>query len=107
MRREFGGLLKDVFDMLQGLGGCWSDRDCDSYQLTDEDLNHNKNKMFQGKTMIGQNVLLELNIGDVVQVYAYTSTGITDHKNSRYTQVCQSQRGKATVAEIKSSFRQE
>ena len=36
--------------------------------------------------MIGQNVLLELNSGDKVQIYAYTSTGITDHKNSRYTQ---------------------
>lgn len=36
--------------------------------------------------MIGQNILLELQVGDRVQVYAYTSTGITDHKNSRYTQ---------------------
>lgn len=41
---------------------------------------------FQGKTMIGQNVLLELIVGDKVQIYTYTATGITDHKNSRYTQ---------------------
>lgn len=41
---------------------------------------------FQGKTMIGQNVLLELVEGDKVQLYAYTSTGITDHKASHYTQ---------------------
>ena len=36
--------------------------------------------------MIGQNVLMELQEGDKVQVYLYTSSGITDHKNSHYTQ---------------------
>lgn len=40
----------------------------------------------QGKTMLGQNILLELLEGDKIQLYAYTSTGITDHKNSHYTQ---------------------
>ena len=40
----------------------------------------------QGKTMVGQNVLLELVEGDKVQLYVYTSAGITDHKNSHYTQ---------------------
>lgn len=47
----------------------------------DQDGDQNK-----GKTMIGQNVLLELIVGDKVQIYTYTATGITDHKNSRYTQ---------------------
>ena len=42
--------------------------------------------LLQGKTMIGQNVLLELVEGDKVQLYAYTATGITDHKASHYTQ---------------------
>ena len=45
-----------------------------------------KQYRFQGKTMIGQNVLLELVPGDKVQIYAYTATGLTDHKSSRYTQ---------------------
>merc|ERR1719317_554961 len=36
--------------------------------------------------MIGQNVLMELLEGDKVQLYLYTSSGITDHKNSHYTQ---------------------
>ncbi len=36
--------------------------------------------------MVGQNVLLELVEGDKVQLYVYTSAGITDHKNSHYTQ---------------------
>ena len=36
--------------------------------------------------MVGQNVLLELIEGDKVQLYVYTSAGITDHKNSHYTQ---------------------
>ena len=36
--------------------------------------------------MLGQNVLLELTTGDKVQLYAHTGTGLTDHKNSRYTQ---------------------
>ena len=36
--------------------------------------------------MIGQNVLMELVEGDKIQLYAYTSTGITDHKASHYTQ---------------------
>ena len=36
--------------------------------------------------MLGQNVLLELSPSDRVQVYAYTASGITDHKASRYTQ---------------------
>ena len=36
--------------------------------------------------MIGQNVLMELVEADKVQLYAYTSTGITDHKASHYTQ---------------------
>ena len=35
--------------------------------------------------MISQSILLELAVGDTVQVYMYTSSGITDHKNSRYT----------------------
>ena len=42
--------------------------------------------IIQGKTMIGQNVLMELVEGDKIQLYAYTSTGITDHKASHYTQ---------------------
>ena len=42
--------------------------------------------LLQGKTMVGQNVLLELVEGDKVQLYVYTSAGITDHKNSHYTQ---------------------
>ncbi len=33
--------------------------------------------------MLGQNVLLELVEGDRVQLYAYTATGIFDHKSSR------------------------
>ena len=36
--------------------------------------------------MVGQNVLLELVEGDKVQLYVYTSSGISDHKNSHYTQ---------------------
>jgi hypothetical protein len=36
--------------------------------------------------MIGQNVLMELVEGDKIQLYAYTSTGLTDHKASHYTQ---------------------
>lgn len=36
--------------------------------------------------MIGQNVLLELVEGDKVQLYVHTSTAISDHKNSHYTQ---------------------
>ena len=36
--------------------------------------------------MIGQNILMELVEGDKVQIYINTSTGITDHKNSHYTQ---------------------
>ena len=36
--------------------------------------------------MVGQNVLLELIEGDKVQLYVYTSSGISDHKNSHYTQ---------------------
>ena len=36
--------------------------------------------------MVGQNVLLELIEGDKVQLYVYTATGISDHKNSHYTQ---------------------
>ena len=36
--------------------------------------------------MVGQNVLLELVEGDKVQLYVYTAAGITDHKNSHYTQ---------------------
>lgn len=35
--------------------------------------------------MISQSILLELAVGDTVQLYMYTSSGITDHKNSRYT----------------------
>jgi len=49
--------------------------------IHDQDGDENK-----GKTMIGQNILVECSQGDKVQVYAYTSTGLTDHKNSRYTQ---------------------
>ena len=41
--------------------------------------------LYQGKTMISQSILLELAVGDTVQLYMYTSSGITDHKNSRYT----------------------
>jgi hypothetical protein len=36
--------------------------------------------------MIGQNILLELVDGDKVQLYVNTSSGISDHKNSHYTQ---------------------
>ena len=36
--------------------------------------------------MVGQNILLELVEGDKVQLYVYTSSGISDHKNSHYTQ---------------------
>ena len=36
--------------------------------------------------MVGQNVLLELIEGDKVQLYVYTGAGISDHKNSHYTQ---------------------
>ena len=36
--------------------------------------------------MVGQNILLELIEGDKVQLYVYTSSGISDHKNSHYTQ---------------------
>jgi len=36
--------------------------------------------------MLGQNVLMELNTGDRVQIYAYTSSGINDNKNIRTTQ---------------------
>ena len=35
--------------------------------------------------MISQSILLELAAGDTVQLYMYTSSGITDHKNSHYT----------------------
>ena len=35
--------------------------------------------------MISQSILLELAVGDTVQLYMYTSSGITDHKASRYT----------------------
>ncbi len=41
---------------------------------------------FQGRTMVGQNVLMELLEGDKVQLYVYTSAGISDHKTSHYTQ---------------------
>ncbi len=41
---------------------------------------------FQGRTMIGQNILLELVEGDKVQVYVNTASGLFDHKNSHYTQ---------------------
>ncbi|CAB4067941.1 unnamed protein product [Lepeophtheirus salmonis] len=53
----------------------------DVSNLFDQDGMENK-----GKTMIGQNIVLEVCKGDRIQIYAYTSTGITDHKNSRYTQ---------------------
>ena len=36
--------------------------------------------------MVGQNLLLELVEGDKVQLYVYTGAGISDHKNSHYTQ---------------------
>ena len=36
--------------------------------------------------MIGQNVMMELVEGDKVQIYLNTHSGITDHKNSHYTQ---------------------
>lgn len=36
--------------------------------------------------MVGQNILMELLEGDKVQLYVYTSSGISDHKNSHYTQ---------------------
>ena len=36
--------------------------------------------------MVGQNLLLELIEGDKVQLYVYTGAGISDHKNSHYTQ---------------------
>ena len=36
--------------------------------------------------MVGQNVLLELIMGDKIQLYVYTVAGISDHKNSHYTQ---------------------
>ena len=36
--------------------------------------------------MVGQNILLELIEGDKVQLYIMTSSGISDHKNSHYTQ---------------------
>jgi hypothetical protein len=39
----------------------------------------------QGKTMISQSILLELSEDDKIQLYLYTGTGLTDHKNSRYT----------------------
>ncbi len=42
--------------------------------------------VFQGRTMIGQNILLELVEGDKVQVYVNTASGLFDHKNSHYTQ---------------------
>ena len=41
--------------------------------------------LLQGKTMISQSILLELAVGDTVQLYMCTSAAITDHKNSRYT----------------------
>merc|ERR1719367_1255857 len=53
----------------------------DVANIHDQDGDTNK-----GKTMVGQNVLLELVEGDKVQLYVYTSAGITDHKNSHYTQ---------------------
>ncbi len=48
--------------------------------MFDQDGDQNK-----GKTMISQTILLELCVGDRIQLYLYTGTGLSDHKNSRYT----------------------
>merc|ERR1719244_1073848 len=49
--------------------------------MIDQDGNENR-----GKTMISQTCMMELEIGDRVQVYAVTGTGLSDMKNSHYTQ---------------------
>jgi len=49
--------------------------------MIDQDGNENR-----GKTMITQTCMLDLEIGERVQVYAVTGTGFTDLKSSHYTQ---------------------
>jgi len=49
--------------------------------LIDQDGDENR-----GKTMINQTCFMELEIGDRVQVYAVTGTGLSDTRNSHYTQ---------------------
>jgi hypothetical protein len=49
--------------------------------MIDQDGNENR-----GKTMITQTCMMELEIGERVQVYAVTGTGFTDLKSSHYTQ---------------------
>jgi len=49
--------------------------------MIDQDGNENR-----GKTMINQSCFMELEIGDRVQVYAVTGTGLSDTKSSHYTQ---------------------
>jgi len=49
--------------------------------MIDQDGNENR-----GKTMINQTCIMDLEIGDRVQIYAVTGTGFTDLKSSHYTQ---------------------